>query len=66
MATPPAPDTPFDTIRAEGRAHIIGIARALVPWRPRLRPGGTLVLSHMVRRNGQCQFGYELFVLQRP
>jgi hypothetical protein len=66
MAAPPAPDTPFDTIRAEGSAHIIGIARALALWRPRLRPGGALVLSNMVRRNGQCQFGYELFVLQRP
>ncbi|MCT4683937.1 MAG: hypothetical protein N4A39_09405, partial [Roseicyclus sp.] len=62
----PAPAPPFDTLRAAGSAHIIGIARARARGRPRLRPGGALVLSNMVRRNGQCQFGYELFVLQRP
>jgi DNA-binding transcriptional MerR regulator/ubiquinone/menaquinone biosynthesis C-methylase UbiE len=51
MAALPAPDTPFDTIRAEGSAHIIGVARALALWRPLLRPGGTLVLSDMVWRS---------------
>jgi len=38
----------FDLIWAEGSAYLIGFENALRQWRPRLRPGGCLVVTELV------------------
>ena len=38
----------FDLIWSEGAAYIMGFDTAMKAWRPLLRPGGSMVLSHIV------------------
>ena len=38
----------FDLIWSEGSAYIMGFEKAMKAWRPLLRPGGSLVISHIV------------------
>ena len=42
----------IDLIWAEGSIYVVGMERALVMWRPWLRPGGCLAFSDVVRRAG--------------
>ena len=38
----------FDLIWSEGAAYIMGFDTAMKAWRPLLRPGGSMVISHVV------------------